>query len=156
MGVFVGTGFWLLVGFIAYGLHQGNALNNKIIVGLLIGFWLIGTFVIGYYYIMGDYLYHNGKAQKDCGIIIYPDKPLTARQQRKSVTNRITIQSSNIDKKYRFRYIDDYYTNKLSFNGFKKGDSVCFEYVNVETFANGYPYWLKSIRIANEQLNEVN
>lgn len=149
MGVFVGAGFWLLVGFIAYGLHQGNALNNKIIVGLLISFWLIGTFVIGYYYIMGDYLYHNGKAQKDCGVIIYPDTPLTARQQRKSVTNRITIQSSSMDKKYRFRYIDEYYTDKFSFNGFKKGDKVCFDYIEVKNFVNGYPYWLKRIYITN-------
>lgn len=149
MGIFVGTAFWLLVGFIAYGLHQGNALNNKIIIGLLISFWLIGTFLIGYYYIMGNYLYHNGKIQKACGVIMYPDTPLTARQQRKSVTNRITIQSDGIDKKYRFRYIDEYYANKFSFNGFKKGDKVCFEYIEVENFVNGHPYWLKGIYIKN-------
>lgn len=150
MSVFVGAGFWLLVGFIAYGLHQGNALNHKIIVILLVGFWLSGTLAITYYYVKGDYLYNNGQVQQDCGMVLYPNKPLTTRKKSKAITNRLTVQSNHNDKKYRFRYIADYYDNKLSFNGLKRGDKVCFEYIVVNGFANGYPYWLKSIRVVSE------
>ena len=147
MSVLIGTGFWLLMGFIAYGLHQADALRHKIIVILLLVIWATGTSLIAYYYLRGDYLYHHGKVEQDCGIITHPNKPLSLRQQLKSTTNRISIQSDTHDKRYHFRYIDDYYGNRLSFNGLKKGDKVCFAYVMVDEFAHGYPYWLKNIDV---------
>ena len=150
MGVFIGAGFWLLVGFIAYGLHQANALHHKAIIAVLLIFWAVGTSLIAYFYMKGDYLYHYGKVNQECGVIIYPTKPLSFKQQSKAITNRITIQSSTSDKKYHFRYIHDYYDNKLSFNGLKQGDKVCFDYVAVKGFTNGYPYWLKKIWVVSD------
>lgn len=147
MSVLIGTGFWLLMGFIAYGLYQADALRHKIIAVLLLVILATGTLLIAYYYLRGDYLYHHGKVEQDCGVIIHPAKPLSLRQQRKSTTNRISIQSNTHNKRYQFRYIDDYYANRLSFNGLKKGDKVCFTYVMVDGFAYGYPYLLKRIDV---------
>lgn len=150
MSVFVGAGFCLLIAFIAYGLHQANALNNKIIVGLLIVIWGIGMAQIAYYYFMGYYFYHHGKIEQDCGTITYPNHPLTYRKRQNITTHRIATQSDTSDTKYRFRYNHEYYDNKLSFNGFKKGDKVCFSYIKVDKVVNGAPYWLKSIKIQSQ------
>lgn len=134
--------FFVVLAYIVYANRHSRLIKPK--QWLTVG--IIGLAGLSYYYGASFYALHYGEPQHDCAIVTENTLKDVGRKRR--TTPILYVQNDH--KRYQFRYYSDLYHTKFSWVGLKKGDKVCFDYIETLPLARGYSQLLKNLSIQSD------